>query len=391
MGGQVTTEMQWRRASAPSNFTMITCGGFNVYAVDSSQQFWRLNHESILDCSWRQMDGRGVWIEGTEGKQLWCTNASDEIFFYYHGWTSTRWERVPEGRLVMVSVGKGQYVWGINREGQIFKTNETSKKWVQMPGNAVNLSVGRDGSCWCVNAQSEIFRWVSKDFLGYDGHWEKMPGQLRQISVYDDHTVVGTNHNDDIWYWDRVVNDWKQFAGKLRHVSVGATNYAHVWGVNAQGEVWFHRNAIMDGQLERARRAKHEQHMNAHTGYPAGHGTTAHVSHGSPAQVGYQVSSFDAPSVSVGGFPASGVSVHSSTNGVQVTTSGFDVTPPSVNLNVGGFPSAGVTVHSSGFHTSSSGVQVSTGFPSAGVSVSTSSGYPATGGVQVSTGFPGQF
>lgn len=338
MGGQVTSEMQWRRAPAPGSFLQISCGGFNVYAIDSMQQFWKLDINSISDCNWTKMAGNGTYIDGTEGKQLWCVNGNGEIFYFYHGWTSNRWEKI-DGSLVMISVGKGQYIWGINSAGEIFKTNESSKKWTKMPGYAQNLAVGRDGSCWCVNAQCEVFRWVSKNFAGFDGHWQQMPGSLRQISVYDDHTVVGTNMNDDIWYWDRNVNDWRAFTGKLKHVSVGATNYGHVWGVNSQGEVWYHRDQAKDDFLVR-----HKQQMqNPHGAHSHHHHHDVH--HHSPTHtpVGYQVTTVQS------GYPAAG--------GVQVST---------------GYPGA---------------VQVSTGYPAGGVQVST--GYPAAGGIQVSTtGYP---
>jgi len=265
MGAGHVGEMQWRRAPSPpsSGLLMLSNGGFNVHGVDAMQQFWRLDVSTIENCSWKKFDGAGTYIDGTEGKQLWCTNANDDVFYYYYGWTSNRWEKVPDPtKLVMVSVGKGQYVWGINREGDIFKTNETTKKWVKMPGKAMNLSCGRDGACWCVNSNCEVFRWVSKDMLGYDGHWEQMPGALRQISVYNNHTVIGTNTNDDIWYWDQSINNWKQFAGSLRHVSVGSSNYDHVWGINSLGEIWYHRSKVLEDHLYRI---NHPQ-QNAHGG-----------------------------------------------------------------------------------------------------------------------------
>jgi hypothetical protein len=261
MGAGHVGEMKWRRANAPTGLQMLSSGGFNVHAVDSMQQFWRLDLNSIENCQWKKFDGAGTYIDGTEGKQLWCTNASDDVFYYYYGWTSNRWEKVPDPtKLVMVSVGKGQYVWGINREGEIFKTNETTKKWVKMPGKAMNLSTGRDGSCWCVNANCEVYRWVSNDFLGYDGHWEQMPGSLRQISVYNNTTVIGTNTNDDIWYWDQSITNWKQFAGSLRHVSVGWANYEHVWGINSLGEVWYHRSQRLEDHLYKLKHPQQHVH-----------------------------------------------------------------------------------------------------------------------------------
>jgi len=41
----------------------------------------------------------------------------------------------------------------------------------------------------------------------------------------------------------------EQFPGNLRHVSVGAPGYQHVWGVNAQGQLWFHRSAEQETVL----------------------------------------------------------------------------------------------------------------------------------------------
>jgi len=346
MGGQITADLVWRRAPTPVSFQMISCGGYNIHAVDSMQQVWKLDMNTILDCHWTQMEGRSSYIEGTEGKQLWCATGNDEIFYYYYGWTGSRWERV-NGALSMISVGKGQYIWGINRQGEIFKTNEKTKVWTKMPGAAQNLSVGRDGSCWCVNANCEIWRWETKNVEGFEGQWVQVPGSLRQISVYDADTVCGTNMYDDILYWDTKESTWKQFSGKLRHVAVGAKGYRHVWGVNSQGEVWFHRDQFMENQLVEAARRKIAA-ANPQINTTQHHHTTPHhTSTGYPAQSGVQVG------VNTGGYPAQ--------SGVQV------------GVNTGGYPAQ-------------SGVQ--TGYPAqSGVQVGVNTGgYPAQSGVQ--TGYP---
>lgn len=130
--------------------------------------------------------------------------------------------------------------------------------WTKMPGLASHVSVGRDGSVWCVNPQDQVFRWNPSV-----QNWETIPGMkavfiylmlegsLCQISVYDAQTVIGVNRNMEIWYWDRYLNGWKQAPGLLRSVSVGASGYQHVWGVNSQGELWFHRSRAKEDFLQK--------------------------------------------------------------------------------------------------------------------------------------------
>jgi len=143
-----------------------------------------------------------------------------------------------------ISVGKGQFIWAVDLNGGIWSTNETTKTWVRMPGIASQVSVGRDGTVWCVNAQDQIFRWNLQT-----QQWDLIPGSLCQISVYDANTVIGVNCNMEIWFWDASVQGWKQFPGSLKQVSVGASGYHHVWGVDAQGQVWFHRSSAQDAFL----------------------------------------------------------------------------------------------------------------------------------------------
>jgi len=257
MGAQQAAALKWRQASVPARMKLVNVGGYNVYALDAMGQIWKLDIDTILEFGWQLLPGNASFVEGTEGRQLWCVNSTGEVFYYYRGWTGTRWEKA-SGCMKQISVGKGQFIWAVDMNGGIWSTNETSQNWTRMPGNASCVSVGRDGSVWCVTPTDEIFKWNPQI-----QNWDKIPGSLCQISVYDTHTVIGVNRNQEIWYWDRHTSGWKQFPGTLSQVSVGATGYQHVWGVTAQGEVWFHRSSDKDTFLVHKKMQEQNAQINA--------------------------------------------------------------------------------------------------------------------------------
>lgn len=109
MGAGQTSEIRWRQARIPTGMIHVCVGGYNVYAIDTMGKIYKLDQSTILEEKWQEMPGNALYIEGTEGKQLWMVTKNFEVFHYYYGWTGSRWEKV-DGQMKQISVGKGQFV-----------------------------------------------------------------------------------------------------------------------------------------------------------------------------------------------------------------------------------------------------------------------------------------
>lgn len=55
------------------------------------------------------VSGSATYISGTEGGSAWAVNANDEIYEWYKGWTSNRWEKRPGTFLVIMQTAL--WVW----------------------------------------------------------------------------------------------------------------------------------------------------------------------------------------------------------------------------------------------------------------------------------------
>jgi len=145
-------------------------------------------------------------------------------------WDGHGWDKMP-GALTCVSVGSAHHIWGVNREQQIWFWAGGS--WQLTDGAAVQLSVGEDGTVACINSSGEVFR-----RFGSQGHWEKLPGNLKVVSVHNAQSIIGNNNAGEVWALAN--GDWVRMPGTTTHISTGGSGNSKVWGVNASGEVWRH-------------------------------------------------------------------------------------------------------------------------------------------------------
>lgn len=137
---------------------------------------------------------------------------------------------------------QNQDVWGTTDDNQVFK--HVNGKWHGVFGDLKQVT-GNDNVMAAVNDAGDIFTCVKP----CNGQWKKTNGSLAQVSLGTDR-LWGVNASQQI-FSRRIANDgvfldeWKQIAGHLTHVS--ASNQDAVWGVNRNGTVF-----RCDGKCETA-------------------------------------------------------------------------------------------------------------------------------------------
>ncbi|MCK4651298.1 hypothetical protein KAT08_03955 [Candidatus Babeliales bacterium] len=155
--------------------------------------------------------------------------------FFYVPQFHQDFEEVSGAQLKQFSVGKN-YVWGINSEGEIFKSNNiTDKKtktfFSKIEGPKLKqISVGYDDSVWGISEKGEIYRYNNKK-------WKKIRGNLKQISVGNKNYIFGIDQNELLYKWDPKWwkrNKWVRFKlpnlVKLKHVAVENNGELYVIG-----------------------------------------------------------------------------------------------------------------------------------------------------------------
>ncbi|KAF0505655.1 tectonin 1 [Gigaspora margarita] len=67
------------------------------------------------------------------------------------------WQKI-DGQLTQLAVGRGNNVWGVNSQNNIFRyINGT---WQQISGAATYVGVGVDGTVWVVSRAGFNYKWV---------------------------------------------------------------------------------------------------------------------------------------------------------------------------------------------------------------------------------------
>ncbi|CAG8758083.1 618_t:CDS:2, partial [Dentiscutata heterogama] len=113
-----------------------------------------------------------------------------------------------DGQLTQLAVGRGNNVWGVNSQDNIFRY--INGAWHQVPGAATYVGVGADGTVWVVNRDTDWWRIVNNITNIYlringdinpSGLWALVGGALIDVSVASDGTVWGVNSDHNIYKW----------------------------------------------------------------------------------------------------------------------------------------------------------------------------------------------
>ena len=177
---------------------------------------------------WTKTSGGLNDISAVDETTAWGVNKNDEI--YRTNDAGKTWQRVP-GTLRQISAISYDAAWGVNGSKQIWRTNNGGKNWDNRPGRLKQVSAANFDVAWGVNDADEIFR-------TNDGGatWEKRPGGLSQISAVSFDSAWGVNASGQIWRTKNGGTSWDNRPGQLKWVS--AATYDEAIGVNAQDAIY---------------------------------------------------------------------------------------------------------------------------------------------------------
>src|ERR1700730_1540575 len=160
--------------------------------------------------------------------ESWRRSTAVADIFRFNG---QAFEQVP-GSLRQISAGTANAVWGINDDARLFRFNNNSNVFDQVPVSAdlQSVSVGQTGDVWILTTDFEIIRLNSTT-----GSLEDVPGELRQVAAASGGFAWGLNAVFDIFLFENAIN--KQIAGKLEIISTGPAGNA--FGINANSDIFF--------------------------------------------------------------------------------------------------------------------------------------------------------
>jgi hypothetical protein len=162
--------------------------------------------------------------------EVWGVNANQEVFRFNE--CTQAFDNIP-GFLTQVSTGNGD-VWGVNVNGQIFQYNFITATWVQIPGTLQQITVGVN-DVWGLDAAGNAYR-----YEGSAGFVLSVAAQFHQIvaggnGVWGIVTTAVPPYTS-ILRLDPNVETAVVVPGVLTQIAVGYG--AGVWGVNSADAVF---------------------------------------------------------------------------------------------------------------------------------------------------------
>jgi hypothetical protein len=132
----------------------------------------------------------------------------------------------------LISVTPTKKILALDNRGNILNGNGSA--WQKLAGNLVQVSAGTDSEIWGVNANHAVFRWNGST-------WVTMPGSLQQVAVArDGGLIMGIEAAppNRIVRWAPNSSSWIPLDGApaIVQLAIGSSN--HVFGVTSIGEIF---------------------------------------------------------------------------------------------------------------------------------------------------------
>lgn len=220
-----SSRRNWQRVAA-SHSSLVSVDGHHVWLITRDQKIWY--RAGISSAHWQQVPGRLRQVDANgDGSFVWGLNNAG--FIYFSTGVQGAWKRIP-GRLQQISVAPNGHVWAVNSAGLIYFRNGEHGRWENIPGRMSCVAVNGDQGdhVWGLNKHGHIYKRIGQA-------WKNIPGRLAAIDVNKDGVVWGTQSSGRIYRRTGVDGHWEKVSGTLKQVSVGST----VWGVNAGGSVYY--------------------------------------------------------------------------------------------------------------------------------------------------------
>jgi len=158
--------------------------------------------------------------------------------------TSAQWRQLQlPGRTVKDVSSKGDYLWIIGDDNQVYTVDPNNLRLTRIPGpnnvKAVSIGATPDGSAWVITgnglANGPIYRISNNDV------WELMPGALFQINAISKDSAIGITKDGDIYLYQYIAStktyNWVKFnSGKAKWAAVGENN--EFWVIGTDNKVY---------------------------------------------------------------------------------------------------------------------------------------------------------
>ena len=211
----------------------VAAGGASVWAIDTKgfPYLYQGQFNVVSNILLTQIAVGGG--NSFQADEVWALDSLDRIYIGSSGEMGWNFTQV-QGALSQIAVGAGYSschpyeVWGISSSSQIFRFDFCAGHFEQVPGLLKQLSVG-GGDVWGVSKSNQIFHYNPQT-----NRFKQVPGLLTQITVGVD-GVCGINALGEIYQFDPSTQRFFQLPGRLNQIRAGGNG---IWGISPTSQIY---------------------------------------------------------------------------------------------------------------------------------------------------------
>ena len=179
---------------------------------------------------WTGKDGGLTQIATAADGTTWAVNNVQDVF----RWDGIRWPN-QSGKLVHISVGSANQVWGVNAAGKAYELTRDGWQDINLTSGVTlaQIELGSDGSM-AIRSPSGETLWAA----GRNAGWIPISNQRRfvDVAVGDKNTIYVIDNNGDLFRFGGRTDDLGTSLGKFTKVAAAADGT--LWAINGQGEIF---------------------------------------------------------------------------------------------------------------------------------------------------------
>lgn len=215
----------WQHMSNKKIKQLAVGSATNIWAVDDQTNIYKW-----VGGNWVLQSGQATQISAAADGSVWCVNGGNVFAWEHDAWVLKHDGKSQPGPLSYVSVGRADYVWALNKAGEMFL--RSNDNWLKIPGRLTQISAAADGVVWGVDGVGNGIDYhgfveYSNKNIGWNVNWEIIPTQVGENQHKGNGSLREINRGQGTVAVEVIVNTLKDAFDKIKNFFKGI-NWAEI-------------------------------------------------------------------------------------------------------------------------------------------------------------------
>lgn len=226
----------WQQLAGSAGRDIAVAVDGTSYMINTSGKIYKMSPGGI---TWTQLAGSGGLNIAANGSRVCMVNTAGKVYELL----GSTWKQLSGSDAVDITITSDNKLWMTNTDGEIYRYNDDTKAWEQMPGlldgfyAAYRIAAGKE--IWALGKYGDIvydafhaFTWNGTDwnYVSYDD----IDGN--DIAVGNDGNIWLTNTDGILYHYNKSTPKWDELCGSSGFTV--ASNNNKVMMVNTSGLIY---------------------------------------------------------------------------------------------------------------------------------------------------------